>query len=168
MSISLNQNEKNLIRIFVVVLILFFFLYLYINLQKSTNIVTEEHLTVSPAVISNDNPKKTNFGEIPSPDFPTNIPLEEGVKINQSYSLDYIGQKQLTIVFMSMKTIKENYNLYADFLKKDNWNISNKYESKDLASLYAVKGQNEINVTISSNDSNTITKSMVSISVLKK
>ena len=116
-------------------------------------------------------PIKTEFGDKPSPDFPTNIPLEQKVKINQSYGLDYIGQKQLTIVFMSMKTVKQNYDLYFNFLKEDGWIISNKYESEKLASLsslYGTKGNNEINVTTSSNDFGSTTKSMINISVLKK
>lgn len=113
-------------------------------------------------------PEKTDFGASVPTDFPTDIPLEEGAEVQQSYGLNYVGQKQLTIVFLSSKTIKENYSLYADFLKKQNWNILNTYESAELSSLYGVKENNTINVTISDNTSNASIKSQVSISVLKK
>ena len=112
--------------------------------------------------------KKTDFGTNVPVDFPTNIPLEKGAKVEQSYGLSYEGQKQLSIVFLSTKTVKENYTLYADFLKNQGWNVSNKYESIKLSSLYGTKESNDINVTISENTSATSAKSQVSISVLEK
>lgn len=111
--------------------------------------------------------QKTDFGSEMPNDFPTDIPLEEGAEVEQSYSLNITGQNQLTIVFLSTKTIKENYTLYASFLEKQQWNISNKYESEKLSSLYGAKESNDINITISE-DTATGSKSQVSISVLKK
>ncbi len=105
-------------------------------------------------------PQKTDFGSSLPVDFPTDIPTESGVKVEQSYGLNYAGQKQLTIVFASAKTVEENYALYDDFLTKQGWLISNKHEGQELASLYGTKENNEINVTIS--------ETRVSISVLKK
>lgn len=113
-------------------------------------------------------PEKTDFGASVPTDFPTDIPLEQGVKVEQSYGLNYVGQKQLTIVFLSVKTVKENLSLYADFLKKQNWIISNKYESAELSSLYGTKENNDINVTISENTLSISIQSRVSISILKK
>lgn len=113
-------------------------------------------------------PKRIDFGTNIPTDFLNNIPLVQGVKIEQSYSLNYVGQKQLTIVFTSMKSVKENYILYTDFLKVKGWNISNKYESPKLYSFYATKESDDINVTISEDTSSEITKSRVSISILKK
>ena len=103
---------------------------------------------------------RIDFGAEKPSDFPTNIPVEQGAKMTQSYSLDYAGQKQLTIFFPSTKTIKQNYTLYADFLKNDGWVISNKYESTNISALYGKKENNDINITI--------TKEQVGISVLKK
>lgn len=117
-------------------------------------------------VAAQPEPVKTDFGTTIAPDFPTNIPIEKGAVVNQSYSLDYAGQKQLTIVFPSTKTIAANYVLYTAFLKTDGWTVSNTYESANLSSLYASKGTNDINVTIS--EGTAPAKSQVSISVLKK
>jgi len=112
--------------------------------------------------------QKIDFGsEVPN-DFPTDIPLEDGAEVEQSYGLNYAGQNQLTIVFPSTKTIKENYTFYADYLEKQNWIVSNKYESEKLSSLYGTKESNDINITISENIASSSVESKVSISILKK
>jgi|GEM_PF-6717272 len=130
--------------------------------------VQRQHDVPSIKVGSISEPQKTEFGTTLPTDFPADVPIEKGIKVNQSYRLDYVGQQQLTIVFLSTKTVKENYTLYSDFLKKQSWIISNKYESPKLSSLYATKGSNDINVTISADSSATSAKSQMSISVLKK
>jgi hypothetical protein len=94
-------------------------------------------------------PKKTEFGDRFPTDFPSDIPVEKDTKLTQSYILDYPGQKPLSIVFPSMKTVKENYDLYRGFLEKQEWNISNKGEDTNLSFLYATKEGMEMNVTIS-------------------
>ena len=113
-------------------------------------------------------PEKTEFGSVVAPDFPTDIPLEAGAQISQSYSLDYTGQRQLTIVFTSTQTVQENYALYADFLKQHDWTLVNQHESETLSFLYATKEQNAINVTLSADVSASPDQSQVSISVLKQ
>ena len=112
-------------------------------------------------------PKKTDFGTSTPANFPMTIPLEKGARVEQSFNLHYFAQNQLTFVFLSTKTVKENVALYSDFLKKQNWHISNTYASTTLSSLYATKGSQDINVTISEHTA-TSTKSQVSISVLNK
>ena len=113
-------------------------------------------------------PHKTDFGASAPTDFPTDIPIEKGAQVQQSYSLNYAGQKQLTMVFLSSKTVKENYSLYAGFLKTQGWNVSNTYQNSALSSLYGTKGNTAINITISENTMSAPAKSQVSISVLKQ
>ena len=132
--------------------------YSYVTLIK-----TPPEIKKIPAVVnvpSVPEPEKTEFTAKLPTDFPANIPVEQGVYIKQSYSLTYANQKQLTIVFRTAKTMKENYALYADFLKKDGWVIANMSEGDNVSSFYGAKQKNDINITI--------TKSQVSISVLKK
>jgi hypothetical protein len=136
---------------------------LYYAYKNAPRVFPKEQTVIIP-----QEPQKIDFGTNVPTDFPTDIPLEKGVTVAQSYSLNYVGQKQLTIVFLSSKTVKENYSLYSDFLKKQNWNIVNNYESTTLSSLYETKASNDINVTISKNISTASTNSLVSISVLKK
>lgn len=129
---------------------------------KDSNPASQDTTVVS------EETQKTDFGTETPADFPTNIPLEKGVTVEQSYSLNYVGQKQLTIVFLSAKTVKENYALYESFLAKEGWTVSNAYESSKLSSLYGTKESNEMNVTISEKSSSAPVKSQVSISVLKR
>lgn len=157
------------------ILLVAFFTIKNNNIKKQQSVVDQKTIDLSSeptkedqAVKTSSEPKKTDFGTNLPTDFPTDIPVEKGVKVDQSYSLNYEGQKQLTIVFPSNRTVKENYTLYEDFLKKQNWNISNKLEKNEIASLYGTKGSNDINVTISENTSATSMKSQVSISILKK
>ncbi len=150
-----------------VVILSWLVVYFYFNPVESGHV---EQVPVSsiitPEASTNPEPVKTDFESEKPTDFPTNIPVEQGVKVNQSYSLDYAGQKQLTIVFPSVKTVKQNYDLYAEFLKKDSWVISNKHESVSVSSLYGIKVNNQINITIGTGTSTSTTQ--VSISVLKK
>lgn len=158
------MNHRNIILVIASVTILI--AITFIMYKQSVNKVAQP-LAEQPTAIVQTEPQKTDFGTSTPTDFPIDIPTEKGAKIEQSYSLNYSGQKQLTIVFPSTKTVKENYTLYADFLKKQKWIVSNKYESEKLSSLYGTKESNDINVTLSENTTVGL-KSQVSISVLKK
>lgn len=156
------MKERNLFLVTIIIVVGVVLLFIYkkdliekIQVFKKDTTVTQE-------------PTRTDFGTGVPADFPADIPIEEGVKAEQSYSLNYVGQKQLTIVFISTKTVKENYAFYADFLAKQGWNVSNKFESPKLSSLYGTKESNDINVTISEKKLDASVKSQVSISFLKK
>lgn len=137
--------------------------------KQNTNLMHLDSLNKKNAhSIASTEPIKIDFGTSTPSDFPNDIPLENGAKVEQSFSLNYSKEKQLTMVFLSTKTVKENYDTYSSLLKKQNWTISNKLESKKLSSLYGLKEGNEINVTISENTSTSSIKSQVSVSVLKK
>ena len=159
-----QAGHKKIITIGVSLVVIIAIAVFAIYKQKGDEVVVpvaEQKVATSTA------PQKTEFGINKPADFPTDIPVEKGIKFEQSYSLDYKGQKQLTIVFLSAKTVKENYALYTDFLKEKNWNISKKYEGPKVSSLYGTKENSDINVTISGNTT-AGSKSQVSISVLKK
>lgn len=154
----------NVLVVAVVVALIVMSVVFYIH-KNPENVLTA---LLERQTITQSEPKKTDFGANVPADFPAGIPLEEESKIEQNYGLNYVDQKQFTIVFLSAKTVKENYALYADFLEKQNWIISNKYENAGLSSLYGTKGNNDINVTMNENTSTTSVKSQVSISVLNK
>jgi hypothetical protein len=97
---------------------------------------------------SSPEPTKTEFADRFPTDFPSDIPVEKDAKFTQSYILDYPGQKQLSIVFPSVKTVKENYALYTDYAKKEGWTIINTEDQENLSFLYATKENMDINVTI--------------------
>ncbi|MHB1621390.1 MAG: PKD domain-containing protein [Sulfuricella sp.] len=113
-------------------------------------------------------PITTNYTNQVPPNFPTNIPIEQGATLTQSYIIDYFSQKQLTIVFQSAQTVQQNYALYANFLANDGWTVTNNYVTAPLSALYGIKANNEINITIGSGYAVSPMNSQVSISVLEK
>ena len=113
--------------------------------------------------------QREDFGQAVPPNFPTDIPIEAGAQVEQSYGLnEQTGSEQLTVVFVSGKSVKENYELYLSFLQEGEWNVLNIHEDPALSALYGTKAQHDINVTISEYSSSGIAASQVSISVLKK
>jgi hypothetical protein len=112
-------------------------------------------------------PIRTNYtkkDEIPS-EFPTSTPLHGKTSLSQSYMLDYNTGKQTTVVFSSSKSAAENYSFYESFIKRDSWKILNSRSTTTVKFLYAIKGNSNINVTISM-PSSTSTDSIVSVSYL--
>lgn len=157
------KRVRVFIVLFIIVAVVGVFTIVYIRLidsiPKTGN--TSETLPIEKYV-------KTEFGiDLPA-DFPTDIPLEEGAAFTQSYRLQYPEQKQLTVVFSSAKTLKENHALYADFFKKDGWSVTNQYESDSVSSLYAMKGSDVINITLSTRMFDVTETSEVNVSILKK
>jgi len=168
------MENKTKIEAFVLIAIILiatagFGIYFFQKNKKVTSAPPTQNIE-QPAVKESQPPapQKTDFGTSVPTGFPTDIPIEKGAKFQQSYSLNYDSQKQLSIFFLSAKTVKENYALYTNFLKKQNWNILNTYDNPAVSSLYGTKENNDINVTISQSASNTSAKSQVSLSVLQK
>src|SRR3990167_221186 len=167
-----NLKIKNLIigaLIILVIIAAVIFLSIYWrHYQKSSKnfqvqSLMQVELEAQPKVYK---PAKTDFGNKIPPDFIQEIPIEKKAKIEQSYSFDYSGQKQLTIVFESEKTIEQNRKIYSDFLANNQWSVVNNYFDKKIASLYGLKENKEINVTISFDE--LAKKTNVSISILEK
>jgi hypothetical protein len=139
---------------------------LVLYLQIRPKVPPEQQL----AVVS-EAPPRTDYGSTTPPDFPSDIPLEQGSAVSQSYGLDYQNQKQLTMVFSSAKSVKDNYTLYSGFLSGQGWNIESTFEDTQLSAVYATRGANDINITIARDPSMLATstdRSQVSISILKK
>ncbi len=113
-------------------------------------------------------PQRTDFGMNLPVGFPIDIPIEKDVQFTQSYSLDYPGQRQLSIVFLSTKTVKENFDLYKNYAEKDGWNTSSNGEKLEIAFVYATKERMEMNVMVNKDTSTPVSKSQVSISILRK
>lgn len=112
--------------------------------------------------------KVTNLNKSTPTDLLATFPIEAGAEVSQSYSLDYNGQKQHTVVFQSTKTVKENYSLYTNFLKEQNWNPVSRYETLKLSSLYGTKEGVYISVFITEKISTSSIKSLVNVNTLKQ
>ncbi len=146
--------------------------YLFFShFMKAETVVTTNSVDSTDNVETRVEAEKLDYGTTTPSGFPSDIPVEEGAELEESYDLNYDGQRQLTITFPSTKTVEENYALYEDFLLKNSWDISNKYTEQKIASLYGTKWDidlsYETNVTIIESIGATSTKSQVSISVLE-
>lgn len=143
-----------------------YFLFIFLTLTKPTavkqaaeNGIEQKLATVTPQII------RSAPDRLPE-SFPENLPLYGKEKIIDSYNASYQvpgknqAAKQASVVFKSSKSMKENYDYYANWAKENGWNIVNKADNEMLKFVYLRKNNNEdINITI--------TKDKVSISYTK-
>jgi hypothetical protein len=142
-----------------------FYVYFYISYYYNKTPQIKDSLVsvlvaTTTEVVQN---KKINFGTNLPPYFPTGIPIENGVILEQSYGFYYAGQKQVTVVFASTKTVEDNFSLYSTFFTKNGWVTSNQYIANGISTMYVTKGNTELNLVISSS---TLNKTQVSLSLL--
>lgn len=95
---------------------------------------------------------RADFGDKLPDGFPIDVPIEEAAAFEQSYILEYPGQKQSTVVFESHKSITENQKIYTDYLVKNNWAISDNYIDEKIVSFYARKDDTDVNIVIALDD----------------
>jgi hypothetical protein len=154
--------------VYVVLVVIFcvvaFFLYFFISryFQQNKGTVVEKSVTAT-STLSISPSKKEHLPSLP-PSFPSTIPVEKNLTLSQSYELNYEKQKQSTVVFISSKTVAQNYTLYLSTLKQQGWVIAKEYSKPNVSFIYARKDGDEINVTVSEGVSS---GSEVSISILK-
>ncbi len=160
-----SHNKKFLLfSVLIVFTVLFIFAILTVNKNEIIPQVVENPVIIG--VVKEI--KKTDFGTSVPSDFSSVIITDKGTKIDQSYSLDFAGHNQLTIVVLSTKIIKENYTLYADFFEKQNWVILRKYENSEMYSFYATKNGDNVNVEIIKNMSDASFPSKITVTLFKK
>ena len=99
--------------------------------------------------------KSISVEKVPE-NFPAGLPLETGAKVTQNYTATTAtGGVQATREFETKKTLDENYKLYQDYLKKNDWQFSGGTNQPDLKVISADKGDLHITITI---NNNTVTK----------
>ena len=92
---------------------------------------------------------EVNENALPSK-FPINIPLESNAKITQNYNATTDdGVFQASRGFVSNKTIDENFAIYSKFITTNGWRIKSSKNDPNYKMLTGVKGNAEIQVTIS-------------------
>lgn len=109
-------------------------------------------------------------GELPQ-NFPKSLPLYGQEKIQESYEADYAGAaagqaaRQVSVVFFSDKSMKDNYDYYTKWSADNGWQIANKTETETLKFIYLKKGGEDVNITIMPAAAKT--KAKVSLSYVK-
>ena len=101
--------------------------------------------------------------------FPSNLPLESNVKITQNFLAKGVdGRLQSTRVYESARTVNDNFVVFGQYLKQNNWNVQATNKTDTLSSLIAQKDFLKINVTIAKNSVSKINTVDITISELKK
>lgn len=147
-----------------------FFVY-YQSTKKEVNI------TKIPLVIKQDF-NKIEFSSTTKSSLLQEILVPTETIFSQSYQLQYPTKTQSTVVFSSLNTAQENYVMYEKFLTQKEWWLPERYKHKGetFFSLYAQKGEFDINITINELHQSTTTKktskdklkSEISITLLKR
>ena len=83
--------------------------------------------------------------------FPADIPLETGAKIEQNFNATQGDRLQATRQFVSQKSVKENYDLYTQWLEQHGWKIAATLDQPNLKAISATKGEDSIHVSINKN-----------------
>ena len=81
--------------------------------------------------------------------FPIDMPLEENARILQNYVVSTPdGRSQSTRSFETQKSLAENYKLYSDYMKKNNWEINVKVDQANLKVLSGSSAGLELKIDI--------------------
>ena len=144
-----NIPNKNIIGIVVLIIVLLIGGYFVFKnnlgrIGKEEQQEIKKETTIIPKVTQS--PKN----QLPK-GFPENIPLN-GKKddFSGSYSLNYQGveQGQKVIDFTSSKSVKDNFDFYKNWAKKNNWNILGEPYTENEARLILEQDNKFLNITI--------------------
>lgn len=91
--------------------------------------------------------EKVDATQLPS-GFPADMPLEKDAKIDQNFNATAEGKTQATRKFVSQKTLKENFDIYKDWLTKNGWTIIATLDVEEVKSIGAQKGADSVNISI--------------------
>lgn len=137
---------------------------------------TAEPVTVVPPLVTPEvvEPEKVELG-YEKIDYGTSIPenferklLPENYgEVVDSYALVYPEGEQLLLILSSDKTAQENFQTYELLTEKNVWYIKNKTETENLYSIYAVRPNKQMNITISKEEGDD-SRAMVTISTFNK
>ena len=83
--------------------------------------------------------------------FPNELLLEEGIALQDSYSIDYqyFDVEQPVVRYTSELDFTENVALFSDFFAANGWDVGKEADpaAESVTSFYAKKGGDEVNVT---------------------
>lgn len=93
--------------------------------------------------------KKTTYGNILPPGYPTQIPVEKESKLMSSYTKEYPTKMyQMSTLYSSQKDVTKNALFYKKFMDQDGWKITSSSTRKDVTLLQGVKGAETLEVIV--------------------
>ncbi len=122
--------------------------------------------TPTPTVSNPNQVESYQNGQLP-PGLPENIILESGVKITQSFTATSPdGKVQSTVGFDSSNTVRENFDLYKNYLSKNGWKlVQTADDTADHKAILANNANGYLTVNISKGETESV-ESIVVISFL--
>jgi hypothetical protein len=84
--------------------------------------------------------------------FPTDMPLENDTEVTQNYNAtSENGGFQANRTFVTKKSLKDNYNIYTQYLKTHGWNITASVDQDSYKMVTGSKGNQQLQISISEN-----------------
>jgi len=111
-------------------------------------------------------PKVSTYGNQLPKGFLSDLPIEANIALEKSYSADY-GQNtiQRTISYYSSESITNNYLVFSDYLRKNNWQIADTSQTlTNIGFLYATRDGNILSISLEEKEAGVL----VTISYLEK
>lgn len=144
----MNDNSfKKLLLLLAGLILVLVVIILLAGKEKGQVTTPIEEGEISQKIIRKDIPQD----QIPE-GFVKEVPLEAGGKIVQNFSADTPDNRhQATRVFESAKTVEDNFSLYLNFFKTNNWIINGQTKSAALSSISASKDGREVIINIVKN-----------------
>lgn len=143
------ENKKPVLSLIIILIVGLFFISFFMKkkVDKTAEKVAQNPITKNlPTGVSIANSKTPEGLPLGFPD----VPLNGKKRIENSYTLAYAGQNQdqKIIYFLSEKSIKENFNFYENWAKKNNWNILYKINNNNSATIIVEQNKRPLNINI--------------------
>ncbi|MBU6447245.1 hypothetical protein KGQ24_00160 [Patescibacteria group bacterium] len=98
--------------------------------------------------------------------FPTELILNKDAQTNQSYAISYPLQNQYSAEVKTNDTVASTYQAYLNYFSKNGYQVINKNSQANIASIYALKSGDTVNV-VASNYSFNGKQTLVEITYVK-
>ncbi|MEK7120682.1 MAG: hypothetical protein AAB840_01175 [Patescibacteria group bacterium] len=133
---------------FVVVGILVLVAVIYFLYAKGWILMGGEKIDDNTVLYQEDTGKITK-------DFPSELLLEEGIAVSNSYSISYLNEDiNLPVAsYFSGKSMEENVTMFGQYLEESGWQILQEAKVDSPAPFfYAKKGNADLNITFQKKD----------------
>ncbi len=152
----MNKKTNNSVIAVIVLLVVILLVWLWYS-QRSGRQTAQTPKQTQTAGATIPQPLAVQTTPVPNnklPDgFPADIPLEKGAQITQNYTAQAGGVSQATRVWVTGKTLDQNFQIYQSFFSnsKNGWTIQNTVNQPNLKSITASKGKVQAIVNINEN-----------------
>lgn len=146
-----NFDPKLFAAVVVLILVIVGIVITMLGKTQNTEPIVDTVSPATPEVVVpaiETGPEKVSAGEALPEGFPKDTLGEPTSELDQSYTIKYPEGEQSTVVFTTNQELKKEYDLYLAQLKKEAWIIVSTKETAKISSIYAMKDNREINITL--------------------